>query len=59
MYILKVDFMSYACNTFNSLLSVVPRNTTVVQSAGVKVKLPPFSLYESDILFHDGPAKYV
>ena len=59
MYIRKVDFASHACNTFNSLLSVILRNATVVQSGGVKVKLPSFLLYESDILFDAGPTKYV
>jgi hypothetical protein len=59
VYIRKVDFASHACNTFNSVLSVILRNATVVQSCGVKVKLPPFLLYESDILFDAGPTKYV
>ena len=59
MYIRKVDLASHACNTFNSVLSVILRNATVVQSCGVKVKLPPFLLYESDILFDAGSTKYV
>ena len=59
MYIRKVDFASHACNNFTSVLSVILRNATVVQSCGVKVELPPFLLYESDILFDAGPTKYV
>jgi hypothetical protein len=51
--------MSYVCNVFNTLLSLALRNTTVMQSAGVKVRLPPFLLYESDILFGDGPTKHM
>jgi len=50
-----VYFASHAC----SMLSVILRNATVVQSCGVKVKLPPFLLYEPDILFDAGPTKYV
>jgi len=59
VYIRKVDFASHACSPFYSVLSVILRNATVVQSCGVKVKLPPFLLYESDILFGARPTKYV
>ena len=59
VYIKNADFASHACNAVNSALSMILRNATVVQSCGVKVKLSPFSLYESDILFDAGPTKYV